>query len=294
MRILIFGAAGMLGTDLRTAAPPDVSVVGVDVQDVDISERTQVAAILEHSRPDWVLNAAAYTAVDRAESERALADAVNALGPQLIAEEAARRHIAMVHFSTDYVFPGTSVAPYREEDPVAPVNAYGQSKLLGERAVLATGAHALILRTQWLFGRAGKSFPGVMWQRALARIPTRVVDDQFGRPTYTRDLAAATWRLIERQASGIVHVTNGGPAATWHDLAREVFARAGGEALLSACRTSDYPTPARRPAYSVLSTEKLEFLGLAPLPDWRDALRRFLDELTLASTVSSDTRALDH
>jgi len=254
-------------------------VTGLDVGDVDITDRAQVASALDAARPDWVINAAAYTAVDRAETERAAADAVNAVGPRFISEEAARRQIAVAHFSTDYVFPGTATSPYLESDPVAPANAYGESKWLGEEAVRASGAHALILRTQWLFGRAGKSFPRTMWERASARLATRVVDDQRGRPTYTRDLAAATWRLVAHRASGTVHVTNGGADATWYDVAREVFARAGAESLVSPCSTADYPTPARRPAYSVLCTDRLERLLEAPLPDWRDALGRFLDEL---------------
>jgi dTDP-4-dehydrorhamnose reductase len=150
---------------------------------------------------------------------------------------AARRGIAVLHFSTDYVFAGTATSPYEEADPVAPVNAYGESKLRGEEAVLASGAHALVLRTQWLFGTTGKSFPPTMWERATG-LPTRVVNDQVGRPTYTGDLAVATWRLVEQRAAGIVHATNGGTATTWFDFARDVFAHAGAETLLSPCTGS--------------------------------------------------------
>ena len=282
MRALIFGAAGMLGTDLCATAPRGTSFVALDVTDADITDRAQVASALRDTRPDWVINAAAYTAVDRAETERAVAEAVNGVAPGYIAEESARRDIAVVHFSTDYVFAGTASAPYEEGDPVAPLNAYGESKLRGEEAVLASGAHALVLRTQWLFGRAGKSFPRTMWERATGGLPTRVVNDQVGRPTYTRDLAVATWRLIEQRTSGIVHATNGGTATTWFDFARAVFARAGAEALLTPCTTADYPTPARRPRYSVLSTTRLERLLSGHLPDWRDGLSRFLDELSPA------------
>lgn len=291
MRVLIFGAAGMLGTDLRASAPASASVMPLDIDDVDITDRALVASTLDRERPDWVINAAAYTAVDRAEDDRAAADAVNHLAPRNIAEEAARRGIAIVHLSTDYVFPGTAKTPYREGDAVAPVNAYGESKLRGEQAVLSSGAHALIVRTQWLFGPSGKSFPRVMWERASARMPTRVVADQIGRPTYTRDLAAAIWELVARNASGVIHVTNGGAVASWYDLAREVFARAGADSLLSPCTTADYPTRARRPAYSVLCTDRLESL-LAPLPDWRDALRRFLDELTSPSRTADSVAHL--
>jgi dTDP-4-dehydrorhamnose reductase len=279
MRVVVFGAAGMLGVDLCASAPPGASLLALDVTEVDITDRARVTAALDEASPDWVINAAAYTAVDRAESEGALAAAVNGVAPGHIAEESARRNIAVVHFSSDYVFDGTVATPYRESDPVAPVNAYGESKLHGERAVLSSGAHALVVRTQWLFGRHGKSFPRTMWERAMSGHPTRVVSDQVGRPTYTRDLAAATWRLIDQRVSGLVHVTNGGPPTTWFEFAREVFTHAGVETLLSACTSSEYLTPARRPAYSVLCTDRLEGLLSGPLPDWRDALGRFLAEL---------------
>lgn len=279
MHAVIFGAAGMLGRAVCAAAPHGVSVSALDIDDVDITDRSQVAAALDRGHPALVINAAAYTAVDRAESDRETAEAVNALGPRHVAEEAAQRRIAVVHFSTDYVFPGTASTPRRESDPVAPVNAYGETKLRGEQHVLSSHAHALVVRTQWLFGPDGTSFPRTMWGRASARIPTRVVADQRGRPTYTPDLAVATWQLIAQRAHGIVHVTNGGAPATWYDVAREVFERAGAESLLSACTSAEYPTAARRPAYSVLSTDLFERLA-PPLPDWRNALDRFLDGLT--------------
>ena len=282
MRVLIVGAAGMLGTDLCAAAPDGVSVIPADIVDVDITRPASVAALLDRERPEWVINAAAYTAVDRAEDDRAAADAVNHLGPRHLAEHAAQRGIAIAHLSTDYVFPGTATTPYHESDAVAPINAYGESKLRGEQAVLSSGAHALVVRTQWLFGRAGKSFPRVMYERASARTPTRVVNDQIGRPTYTRDLAAAIWRLVSMNAAGTIHVTNAGAAATWYDLAREVFSRAGAESLLAACTSEEYPTQARRPAYSVLSTDRFESLS-APLPNWQDALDRFLEEVTISA-----------
>lgn len=280
MRVVILGAAGMLGVELCAAAPRDTTVIALDVGDVDITDRARVASVLDEARPEWVINAAAYTAVDRAESERDRVRAVNGLAPGYVAEESARRRIAVVHFSTDYVFPGTATSPYREEDDVAPVNAYGESKLLGERGVLDSAAHALVLRTQWLFGVGGKSFPRTMWERATAGIPTRVVSDQVGRPTHARDLAAATWQLVGKRASGLVHVTNSGPPASWFEFARHVFLRAGAESLLSPCATTDYPTPARRPGYSVLATHRLESVLPRPLPDWRDSLDRFLDELS--------------
>jgi dTDP-4-dehydrorhamnose reductase len=279
MRVLVLGGSGMLGSDLVASTPPGITTTALDRTDVDITDHSALSAALDRTTPDVVINAAAYTAVDHAESDRARANLVNGVAPGLIGQECARREIRVVHYSTDYVFPGTSTVPYAETDDVSPINAYGESKLLGERALLTTGAEALVLRTQWLFGRAGRSFPRTMWERASAGQPTKVVDDQHGRPTYTVDLADATWQLIALGTVGVVHVTNAGPAVTWFELAREVFARAGAPSLLTPCATSDYPTPARRPSYSALSTLRLESLLLRPMPSWRGALDRFLSEL---------------
>jgi dTDP-4-dehydrorhamnose reductase len=293
MRVLLLGGAGMFGTDLLASAPAGVSISAPTISEVDITDPEQLAAAFDAARPDWVINAAAYTAVDTAESEASIANRVNGDAPGLMAAECARRHVAIVHFSTDYVFPGTARAPYRESDPVDPVNAYGRSKLLGEQALLASGAHALIVRTQWLFGSAGKSFPRTMWDRARSGQATRVVNDQHGRPSYTKDIADATWSLIARGAAGIVHATNDGEPATWYELARRVFARAGAESLLSPCASEDYPTPAKRPAYSVLCTERLNTLLSRSLPSWHDALDRFLDEIGAAAPHTSPPRIIE-
>lgn len=288
MKILLLGSNGQVGWQLRRS----LSVVG-DVTALhrgsaplcgDLARPDALAQAIRTVAPDVIVNAAAYTAVDRAETERELAEAVNSRGPELIAAEARKRRVLLVHFGTDYVFGGASASPYEEDDPVAPLNAYGESKLHGEQAVLASGVRSLVIRTQWLFGTAGKSFPRTMWERATSGLQTQVVSDQIGRPTYTRDLAMATWRLVDKNASGIVHVTNGGAATSWYEFAREVFIRAGAETLLSPCTTAAYPTPARRPAYSVLSTRRLEQLLGAPLPHWREGLARFLDEITSAAT----------
>jgi dTDP-4-dehydrorhamnose reductase len=160
------------------------------------------------------------------------------------------------------------------------VNAYGRSKLAGEQGLIASGARSLILRTQWLYGLAGRSFPRTMWDRATKGIPTRVVADQFGRATYTVDLARAVWELIRRDASGLYHVTNAGDAATWLDVAAVVFAAAGAPSLLASCTTAEYPTPAARPAFSVLDTSRLARDAGVILPPWRNALGRFLDDLS--------------
>ncbi len=279
MRVLVLGSGGMLGTDLVASTPSGITALALDHAAIDVTDRFALSAALDETTPDVVINTAAYTAVDRAEVEHVRANQVNGVAPGLIGEECARRAIRVVHYSTDYVFSGTATVPYTETDEVSPINAYGESKVQGERALLSTGAASLVLRTQWLFGRARRSFPRTMWERATAGQTTRVVDDQHGRPTYSVDLAHATWQLIALGAGGVVHVTNAGPVVTWFDLAREVFARAGAASRLAPCATADYPTAARRPSYSALSTARLESLLPRAMPSWQDALRRFLSEL---------------
>jgi dTDP-4-dehydrorhamnose reductase len=268
----------MLGRDLLAAAPGNVALHAARRADLDIRDFAAVERLICTLRPEWVLNAAAYTQVDRAEVERNEAAATNGHAVAALGEICSRHAVAIVHFSTDYVFGGDGTRPYRENDPCGPVNEYGRSKLLGERGLLESGAHALILRTQWLFGHHGRCFPLTMWERALKGLPTRVVDDQFGRPTYTHDLASATWALIHRRVRGIFHVANSGEA-TWFDVALRVFSSLRAEALVQRCTTPDYPAPARRPAYGVLDTHRLGALGLT-LPPWPEALDSFLVELS--------------
>ena len=273
-RVLLLGCRGMLGTDLAASAPAGTQVTGLGIEELDITDHAALEATVERVRPDWVINATAYTAVDRAETERDVAFAVNGDAVAALARACAARDVGLVHYGTDYVFDGNGTRPWREDDPTAPLNAYGESKLAGERAVLASGPRHLMLRTQWLYGEHGKSFPRTMWERATAGQPTRVVGDQHGSPTYTVDLARATWELVARGTTGLFHVTNAGEA-TWYDVAARVFAAAGRPELLSPCATSDYPTPARRPAYSVLDGARLRAAGVVMRP-WTEALDDFL------------------
>lgn len=279
--VVILGAGGMLGSDLVATAPASAELrAAVDPETgarVDITDQGAVNRVLDKVAPRVLINAAAYTRVDLAEEQRERAHAVNGVAPAQIAKECTRRGISFLHFSTDYVFPGTAQCPYRETDPVDPVNEYGRSKLAGEEGILASAANSLIIRTQWLFGSRGASFPRTMWDRAKKGLTTRVVDDQFGRPTYSRDLADATWRLIERDSTGVVHVANSG-TASWFDVASAVFTTVGAESLLTRCTTADYPTRARRPAFSVLDTSRLEAMLGAELPPWRKSLQRLLAE----------------
>ncbi len=274
-RVVVLGARGMLGTDIVATAPDEYRVDAYGHSDGDITDTHAIARILTAARPGVVINATAYTQVDRAEQDYDAAAEVNGSAVSRLGTLCADRGVRIVHFSTDYVFRGDARQPYSEGDPADPVNAYGRSKLAGEQALNASGAEPLILRTQWLYGLAGRSFPRTMWERAMRRLATRVVSDQFGRPTYTLDLARATWDLVRQGASGVFHVSNSGTDASWFDVASAVFQTAGAASLLSACTTADYPTPARRPAYSVMSTDKLARAGITLAP-WQDALSRYL------------------
>ena len=276
---VLLGAGGMLATELAALSPPEVQLTPLGIADLDITSRDAVAAALDRAKPDVVVNASAYTAVDRAETEYEIALAVNGTAVGVLGELCAARGIRVVHFSTDYVFDGNAVQPYRESDPVNPVNAYGRSKLAGERGLAESGADALVLRTQWLFGIGGQSFPRTMWGRAQRRLPTRVVADQIGRLTSATDLARATWELVGRKARGLYHVANGGDATSWFDVARVVFDASGASACLQPCTTADYPTAARRPAYSVLSTERIAREHSIALRPWPVALTAFLELL---------------
>lgn len=283
MRVLVLGASGMLGTDIMASPPDGITPIagGLGDERVDITVPADVSRALDATRPDWVINCAAYTKVDVAEREPERAYAVNATGVLNVAAECAQRGVRIVHFSTDYVFDGANSASYGEDEPTRPLNVYGASKLAGERALLESGARALVIRTQWLFGRAGQSFPRSMWRRARTAAPVRVVNDQWGRPTYTGHLAKWTWALVLDGASGIYHAANAG-IATWFDVARAVYAAEGVEQLVEPCTTVEYPTPARRPRFSVLDTAKLA-RRIGPIEDWQPALAEAIQAFRVES-----------
>lgn len=282
MRVLLLGAGGMLGRDLVAHAPPDVALTALDRAGCDVTDAAAVRRAVTRARPAWVLNAAAHTRVDLAETERDAAGAANAEGPGHVGAAAAEVGARVLHLGTDYVFPGTGSTPWREDDPTAPVNWYGATKLAGERALAATGAAHLVVRVQWLYGDTGASFPRTMLARARAGQATRVVADQWGAPTYTADLAPALWRLVALGAEGTLHLAAAG-TATWHDVAARIFARTGDPVLLTPIATAEYPTPARRPAFGVLDLSRSAALGVA-LPPWEDALDRWLDRQLAAAT----------
>jgi dTDP-4-dehydrorhamnose reductase len=274
--ILLTGATGQLGLELARLLPAYGELAACDRAALDLADGDALAAAVRRRKPQIIINAAGYTAVDRAESEPDLADAVNARAPAILAEEAARLDALLIHYSTDYVFDGASAQPYREEDHANPLNAYGRSKLAGERAIAAAGGAHLILRTSWIYGWHGQNFFLTMRRLAQTRPELRVVADQFGVPNWSRAIAEATATLVSRgpaalsERSGIYHLSGRG-RASWFDFARAIFEDADRPRVVPIA-TAEYPTPARRPASAVLATAKLEEVFGIALPDWRQTL----------------------
>ena len=273
--ILVTGGAGQLGTAFRKVLP---EARYVDLADLDLTDLEGLAAALEEVRPAAIVNCAGYTAVDRAEREEALATIVNGSAVGVMAEHAARHHVPFLTFSTDYVFRGDGEEPYLESSPTDPINAYGRSKLAGEQAALAACSEALVVRTSWLVSGTHPNFVATMLRLAAER-EVRVVDNQRGCPTMVDDLAPASWAALRAGASGLLHLTNSGET-TWFRFARAAVARAGLDpGRIVACTTADYPTPARRPAYSVLGSERRGPLGLPDLPHWEASLPAVVEGL---------------
>ena len=276
MKLLITGAAGMLGTDVQAAArSAEHEVVALGRAELDISDRAAVMDAVAAAGPDAVINCAAYTNVDGAEADPDGAAAVNASGPGFLAEAAAAAGAWLIHVSTDYVFDGAKTSPYLESDPTGPRSIYGSTKLLGERAVAiaAPDAHTIV-RSSWLFGTSGSCFPATMLKLAAERDTLTVVDDQVGCPTFTGHLAPALVDLAaQRQCSGVLHVAAAGECS-WYEFAVEIMRATDTAVEVRPCTTEEFPRPARRPAYSVLRSER----GGAPvLPDWHVGLTDYLN-----------------
>lgn len=287
MKALITGAGGQLGQALIAAAPEGWTPRAPLRAELDIGDAAAVAAAVDDFAPDLIFNAAAYTAVDRAESERDLAFRINGDGAGHLAAAAARRGVRLVHVSTDFVFDGESGRPYRPTDPTAPLGVYGASKLAGEVAVAEACPEALIVRTAWVYGARGANFLNTMLRLMASRPELGVVADQIGAPTSTASLAGALWRLADLGAAGVWHYTDAG-VASWYDFAQAIAEEAlaagvlGSAAAVKPITTADYPTPARRPAYSVLDkTATFALLGEAA-PHWRVGLRRELARMKAA------------
>ena len=287
MRVLLVGAGGLLGTAMQHAVPQGVDLVSLPKQELDITDRQAVAVTVERLRPEYVINCAGYTAVDQAEREPDLAHRVNAEGATHLAAATERARGTLVQLSTDYVFDGTREVPYREDDEPGPLSVYGRTKLAGEQAVrdLLPDRH-LIVRAQWLFGAGGKNFVDTILRLASEQSTLRVVNDQRGRPTYARDLAAGIWKLVGRGIRGTVHVANDG-TATWFDVAAVALAAAALRTRLEPCRTADMPRPAQRPAFSVLDCSRFEALTGERLPPWDAAVREYVSSRSSAFRVAS-------
>lgn len=290
MRVLITGARGQVGHELLRRAPSGFEVMGLGASELDIGDAGSVESTLRQLRPRLIINAAAYTAVDKAESEPEQAYRVNRDGVANLARAAAEIGAPILHISTDYVFAGDAQQPYLETDPTAPSGVYGASKLAGEQVLAEIHPRHLVLRTSWVFGAHGNNFVKTMLRLGRERDKLGVVADQHGGPTPADSIADALWQLASSYRSqgnlqwGIYHFS-GAPACSWHDFAVEIFRQAGQMGLLErlprvdAISTSDYPTPARRPAWSVLSCSRLEADHGIGQPDWREGLRRVLEEL---------------
>ncbi|NUP25693.1 MAG: dTDP-4-dehydrorhamnose reductase [Nocardia sp.] len=271
-RILVTGAGGQVGAELLRLIP---AVRAFTRSQLDITDPTAVESVV---RPgDTVLNCAAFTAVDRAESEPAAAFAANETGPAVLAAACARAGARLVHLSTDYVFPGTATAPYEPADPTGPATVYGRSKLAGERAVRELCPQSHIVRTAWVYAGTGGDFVATMRRLERERDTVSVVNDQIGSPTFAADLAAGLLELAANPAApAVLHATNAGQAS-WFDLARAVFAGIGADPeRVRPCTTAEFPRPAPRPAYSVLSAAAWRAAGLTPLRPWESALTEAL------------------
>ncbi len=290
MRALVLGGGGQVGRELRRTAPAGTTLAAPARAELDITSTAAIERVLDEFAPDVVLNAAAYTAVDRAESEPELAHSVNAIGAGIVAAAAAARGARLLHVSTDFVFDGSSSRPYRPSDATAPLGVYGASKLAGERAVLAgSDGTALVLRTSWVYSAHRSNFALTMLRLLEERGEVAVVADQIGSPTWAGSVAAALWLAARRpQVRGIHHWTDAG-VASWYDFAVAVRDLAVDASLLPAratvrpLRTEDFPTAARRPAFSVLDTfDTAAALGLAPT-HWRRPLARVVEAIGAAA-----------
>jgi dTDP-4-dehydrorhamnose reductase len=292
-RILILGKSGQLGRELEHAFALFGPVVAVDRESVDLADASQVRALVRDASPDVILNAAAYTAVDRAETESDLALAVNAHAPRILAEEARSRNALFVHYSTDYVFDGKKPEAWTESDKTIPLNIYGASKLAGEQAIQQVGGNYLIFRTSWVYGPHGKNFLFTMLRLARERSTLSIVDDQVGAPSSSIELARATYSIVAgilagrfgslQECNGIYHMTCGG-STSWFGFAQAIFSRAavllGVKAPdLVPISTKDYPTPATRPRNSVLSNAKLHARFGVQLAPWESALDEVINAI---------------
>ena len=279
---MITGKGGQLGSALISSAPSCADVDATDRTTLDLCDARAIADYVNKSCPDIIVNAAAYTAVDKAETDVDTASAINVTAVETLARAARDISAKLVHISTDFVFDGMASAPYPVDAPVAPLGVYGRTKYAGEVAALS--ADALVVRTAWVYANGGKNFVATMLRLMAERDEVRVVDDQIGTPTWANSLAEAVWQMAEKDASGVYHFTDGG-RASWYDFAVAIQQDALANGLLERCArltpisTAEYPTAAKRPAYSVLDNSCTSALLGGDAPDWRINLHRMLKEM---------------
>ncbi len=286
MRVLITGATGQLGHDLLRLleSTKDCTVIGVGRRDFDVIDYIRAKKFISDARPDIIIHAAAFTAVDQCESQMDLAFKVNALGARNVASAAGHIGAKLAYISTDYVFDGAKEGPYREFDTPNPLNVYGQSKLLGEQFVKEQTSRFFIIRTAWLYGIEGRNFVKTMLGLGMRGEELKVVNDQRGTPSCTTDLAKQILKLMTTELYGTYHCTSQGEC-TWYEFALEIFRCANLEVRIRPVSTGEYPRPAIRPKNSVLDNYMLRLQGLDIMPDWRDALNLFMRENNILERV---------
>lgn len=279
MKVLVTGVKGQLGHDVMDElSKRGIDSIGVDIDEMDITDALSVDKVLKQANPDAVIHCAAYTAVDAAEDNVELCRKVNADGTQNIANICKELDCKMIYISTDYVFDGEGTRPWEPDDERHPLNVYGQTKYEGELAVENTLEKYFIVRIAWVFGVNGKNFIKAVLNKAKTTDTLTVVEDQFGSPTYTYDLARLLVDMVETDKYGFYHATNEG-ICNWYEFACEIFRQAGVKATVIPVSSSEYPAKAKRPSNSRMSKEKLTLNGFEKLPSWQDALKRYLKEI---------------
>ncbi|MEI7250815.1 MULTISPECIES: dTDP-4-dehydrorhamnose reductase [Pectobacterium] len=277
MRILLTGANGQLGRCFQDRLPAEWKILATDTAELDITDLANIEKMVSTFQPDAIVNAAAYTAVDKAESEPELAKKINTAGPENLAIVASKQGIRLVHVSTDYVFDGNATEPYSENSPTNPLSVYGKTKLGGEQAVTKASSEAIIVRTAWVFSEYGNNFVKTMLRLGKERDRLSIVGDQRGCPTYAGDLAQAIIALLQQNATGGIYHYSGDQEVSWYEFAQAIFSVATHKSILNkapeltSISTEQYPTPAHRPTYSTLKCEKIQCLGIK-LSDWDKAI----------------------
>jgi dTDP-4-dehydrorhamnose reductase len=281
-KILVTGSNGQLGSDLRdlAASYPQNEFVFTDVAELSITDRDAVNSFFANERPAYLVNCAAYTAVDKAESEKALSDEINGTAVGILASACQEHGTRFIHISTDYVFNGEASSPLKETDQVDPVNAYGASKLLGEQLAVQNNPSVIIIRTSWVYSFYGKNFVKTMMRLMSEKQSLGIIDDQLGSPTYAADLAEAIMQIISsgKWEQGIYNYSNDG-VISWFDFANEIKHQIGSNCIVNPLTTEQFPTPAKRPKYSVLDKAKIQQTFSISLKDWKHSLRVCISKL---------------